>query len=45
MAYVQRLQQLDSVRAWNEAAMGEHDFLDFDEPYRQSGGATAAAPK
>jgi glutathione S-transferase len=45
MAYVRRLRQLESVRAWNEAAMGEHDFLDFDEPYRQSGGVTAAAPK
>lgn len=33
-AYVQRVLALPSVSAWYEQARGEHDFLDFDEPYR-----------
>jgi glutathione S-transferase len=36
-AYVQRVHGLASVWAWNDAARAEHDFLDFDEPYRQAG--------
>jgi glutathione S-transferase len=35
LAYVQRVHGLASVQAWNDAAVVEHDFLDFDEPYRQ----------
>jgi len=34
--YVRRVFGLASVQAWNNAALGEHDFLDFDEPYRQA---------
>jgi len=34
LAYVQRVHGLASVQAWNDAAVVEHDFLDFDEPYR-----------
>jgi glutathione S-transferase len=37
VAYVQRVHELASVQAWNDAAVAEHDFLDFDEPYRQAG--------
>jgi len=45
-AYVQRVHALASVRDWNAAALAEHDFLDFDEPYRQPPAASAApAPK
>ncbi len=45
LAYVQRVHALSSVQAWNDAAVVEHDFLDFDEPYRQPGDdRTAAAP-
>jgi len=33
-AYVQRVCALPGVRAWIEAACAEHDFLDFEEPYR-----------
>jgi glutathione S-transferase len=36
-AYVQRVHGLASAVAWNDAARAEHDFLDFDEPYRQAG--------
>jgi glutathione S-transferase len=46
LAYVQRMDELDSVRAWNDAALNEHDFLDFDEPYRKPGDARAvSSPK
>jgi glutathione S-transferase len=34
-AYVQRVHGLASVQAWSDLAVLEHDFLDFDEPYRQ----------
>jgi glutathione S-transferase len=33
-AYVERVLSLPAFRAWQTAALGEHDFLDFDEPYR-----------
>ena len=33
-AYMQRLQALPGVVAWNEQALAEKDFLDFEEPYR-----------
>jgi glutathione S-transferase len=33
-AYVERVGALPGVRAWNDAALAEHDFLDFEEPYR-----------
>lgn len=32
--YIARVQALPSVRAWTEAALAEHDFVPFDEPYR-----------
>lgn len=38
-AYVERVAALRSVSAWNDAARAEHDFLDFEEPYRRAGGA------
>jgi glutathione S-transferase len=34
-AYVERVLALPSVREWEQAALDERDFLDFDEPYRQ----------
>jgi glutathione S-transferase len=33
-AYVARVQALAGVRAWVDEALGEQDFLDFEEPYR-----------
>jgi glutathione S-transferase len=33
-AYVQRVSELPAVQAWVKAALAEHDFLDFEEPYR-----------
>ncbi len=33
-AYMQRLVELPGVAAWISDAMREHDFLDFEEPYR-----------
>ena len=35
-AYVARLQALPGVRAWNDAARAEQDFVPMDEPYRLS---------
>ncbi|WKB50660.1 glutathione S-transferase family protein [Eleftheria terrae] len=35
-AYVERVFALPAMRSWVEAALAERDFLDFDEPYRQS---------
>ena len=35
-AYVQRMRQVPGVKAWIDAALAEHDFLDFEEPYRKS---------
>ncbi len=32
--YAQRVLALDAQRAWDDAAMREADFLQFDEPYR-----------
>jgi glutathione S-transferase len=32
--YVDRVAALLGVAAWNERARAEHDFLDFEEPYR-----------
>jgi glutathione S-transferase len=34
-AYIERVQALPGVRAWIDDALAEHDFLDFEEPYRQ----------
>jgi glutathione S-transferase len=42
-AYVKRVGSLASVQAWSNAARVEHDFLDFDEPYRRSADARVAA--
>jgi glutathione S-transferase len=33
-AYVERVCALPGVKAWIDAARAEHDFLDFEEPYR-----------
>jgi glutathione S-transferase len=33
-AYVERVHQLPGVQAWVAQALNEHDFVDFDEPYR-----------
>jgi glutathione S-transferase len=33
-AYVERVAMLPGVRAWIQDALAEHDFLDFEEPYR-----------
>ena len=35
-AYADRLLALPGVRAWTDEALEEHDFVPFDEPYRQS---------
>jgi glutathione S-transferase len=32
--YVQRVLALPGVKAWTDAALAEHDFVPFDEPYR-----------
>ena len=32
--YVERVRALPGVQAWIEGALAEHDFLDFEEPYR-----------
>jgi glutathione S-transferase len=31
---VDRVHQLPAVQAWVQQALAEHDFIDFDEPYR-----------
>lgn len=33
-AYVERVTALPGVQAWIQGALAEHDFLDFEEPYR-----------
>lgn len=33
-AYVDRVHSLPGVQAWVQQALAEHDFVDFDEPYR-----------
>ena len=33
-AYVDRVTALPGVQAWIQGALAEHDFLDFEEPYR-----------
>ncbi|WP_372659335.1 glutathione S-transferase family protein [Hydrogenophaga sp.] len=33
-AYVESVCALPGVKAWVEEALAEHDFIDFDEPYR-----------
>ena len=33
-AYVERVKALPGVAAWTGDALAEHDFLDFEEPYR-----------
>lgn len=34
--YMQRITDRPGVRAWIDAALSEHDFRDFEEPYRLS---------
>ncbi|QNK71318.1 glutathione S-transferase family protein [Variovorax sp. PAMC26660] len=36
MAYIERVQALPGVKAWIDEALAEKDFLQFEEPYRQS---------
>ena len=33
-AYIARVNALQGVKAWTDAALAENDFLDFEEPYR-----------
>ena len=33
-AYIERVTSLPGVKAWIDVALKEHDFLDFEEPYR-----------
>ncbi len=33
-AYVERVCAQSGVKAWIDGALAEHDFIDFDEPYR-----------
>ncbi|WP_218510243.1 glutathione S-transferase family protein [Variovorax sp. dw_308] len=33
-AYLERVEALPGVKAWIDAALAEHDFVAFDEPYR-----------
>src|SRR5436190_6589227 len=35
-AYVERILGLPAMQAWIRDALGEHDFLEFDEPYRKA---------
>jgi glutathione S-transferase len=35
-AYVERVCALPGIQAWMDGAQAEHDFLDFEEPYRLS---------
>ena len=35
-AYVERVRQLPGVQAWIADALAEHDFLGFEEPYRNA---------
>ena len=37
--YVARVLALPGVKAWTDAALVEHDFVFFDEPYRLAGNA------
>jgi glutathione S-transferase len=34
LGYVERVAALPGVRAWIDEALAEHQFIDFDEPYR-----------
>jgi glutathione S-transferase len=34
LAYVERVHEAAGVKAWIDEALQEHDFLDFEEPYR-----------
>jgi len=35
-AYIDTVLALPSLRAWTQAALAEHDFIEFDEPYRKA---------
>ncbi|SCX72976.1 glutathione S-transferase family protein [Variovorax sp. EL159] len=35
-AYIERVQALPGIKAWIDGALAEKDFLQFEEPYRQS---------
>ena len=35
-AYIDRVCALPGVKAWIDDALAEHDFLDFEEPYRKA---------
>jgi glutathione S-transferase len=34
-AYAERILALPAMQAWTAAALAEHDFIEFDEPYRR----------
>jgi glutathione S-transferase len=33
-AYIDRVVALPGVKAWMDDALAEHDFIDFEEPFR-----------
>ena len=35
-AYVATMEELPAMRSWMSAALAEHEFVDWDEPYRDS---------
>ena len=41
--YINRVHALPGVKAWIEDALAEHDFLDFEEPYRLGPGTPGGA--
>ena len=38
--YIDAVFTLPGVAAWVEQALAEHEFLDFEEPYRDAPGAS-----
>ncbi|HEV7914831.1 MAG TPA: glutathione S-transferase family protein [Albitalea sp.] len=35
-AYVERIHALPAMQEWTRGALAEHDFIDYDEPYRKA---------
>ena len=44
-AYVHRVCALPGVKAWIDEARAEHDFLDFEEPYRLASRVTTSSQR
>ena len=40
-AYIEQVLTLPGVKAWTDGALAEHDFVEFDEPYRNAARARA----